>query len=196
MLILSTEPRAPEDVGFDFTRRSEITADSFLNWVRGAFEGAKGDAWQDFFEGSTRRIGMFLRNAVIYNYPGGMVQFYKDEGVIPQTSVTSATKTSTGYSVRSVPQELSVTEIGSTSDPEFPNTVEIYGWLDAGGTLSDGVSTYWLLVVDQENRLVWVASNGLQHNPSALNQQNQITTTIMNPSRNYAATDLPMIVGE
>jgi len=47
--------------------------------VINGFEGTAGANWQTFYADN---IGMFLRNAVIYNYPGGMVQFYKDQGVI------------------------------------------------------------------------------------------------------------------
>ena len=168
----------------------ETVADSFLSWIRDAFEGTAGTNWQQFYADN---IGIFLRNATIYNYPGGMVQFYKDQGVIPQTSIDTGNHTATSYSLRLAPQELDATSVASSST--LPANFAIYGWMDAGGVLSDDISTYWLLIADERNRLVWVASNGITHNPNNLNQQNAIDPTPLDPSRSYNPDDLKVILG-
>jgi hypothetical protein len=180
-----------------------------LNWVRDQeylreystvrsrrlFYNAAGEtnaaAWIDFFADN---IGMFLRNAAIHNYPGGMVQFYKHKGVIPQTSIGTATRTATNYSVRLEPVEVDATAIAASGS--LPTDNPIYGWLDAGGVLSDGISTYWLLIADESNRLVWIASNGIGHYPNILTSQNDVDPTPINPSRNYDDADFSTIIGE
>ena len=84
----------------------ETVADSFLSWVRSAFQSdSYGQNWIQFYADN---IGMFLRNAVIYNYPGSMVQFYQDQPspLIPQTSLGIATRTASDYSLRLEPTEL------------------------------------------------------------------------------------------
>jgi hypothetical protein len=196
-LLPGPEPRAADDVGFDFTRRAEITADAFLNWVRASFVDTKGQAWLNFFEDANQRIGMFLRNAVIWNYPGGMVGFYKDQGVIPQTPIATSTSFAMNYSLRLAPQEIDATLIGSSGT--LPSSVSIYRWLDAGGILGDGISTYWLLIADGSNRLLWIASAGITHDENQVKAEPPVssqTVNHLNPSRSYDAdTDLIVIIG-
>ena len=167
----------------------ETVADSFLSWIRNAFEGTSGTGWQNFY---ANNIGMFLRNAAIYSYPGGMVQFYKDQGVIPQTSIDTGNQTTTDYSVRLYPQSINATEITSTAT--LPSSFHIFGWQEIDPPLNDG-STYWLLISDNSNRLVWVAEKAIGHDPNKLNTQNQIDPTLLDPSRSYENTDISIITG-
>ena|GEM_PF-1015303 len=168
----------------------ETAADSFLNWVINGFEGTAGANWQAFYADN---IGIFLRNATIYNYPGGMVQFYKDQGVIPQMAIDTGTRTTTDYSVRLYPQPINATEITSTAS--LPSTFPIFGWQEIDPPLNDG-SVYWLLIADNNNRLVWAAEKAIGHDPNKLNTQNKIDPTLLNPSRAYTNLDLSIIMGE
>jgi hypothetical protein len=196
-LLPGEEPRTSDDIGFDFTRRGEITADSFLNWVRESFDGTKGSAWLNFYEADDednhRRIGMFLRNAVIYNYPGGMVQFYKDHDVIPQASITVGTVDDDDANVRLTPTTTDDNIIAVTVNALNTNNVPIYGWSD---TNPSGSSPYWLLVEDSVSRLVWVASNAIDYDDTKITPQNEIDDIeILSPVRPFNDTDLSIILG-
>ncbi len=171
----------------------ETVADSFLSWVRSAFQSdSYGQNWIQFYADN---IGMFLRNAVIYNYPGGMVQFYQDQPspLIPQTSLGIATRTASDYSLRLEPTELPASVIALSSS--LPTYNPIYGWMDAGQQLQDG-STYWVLIADELNRLIWIAANGIGHDPNILTSQNAVDPTLINPSREYDSADMSTIIGE
>jgi hypothetical protein len=138
----------------------ETAADAFLSWVRNAFEGGAGQAWLNFFASPQHNIGLFLRNAVIYNYPGGNVQFYKDRGVIPQAAIALGTVNPIAFQLRLTPDATADNVVGS-SVADLPNpNVEIYGWLDIEPAPGQG---YWLLVSDKDYRLVWVGALALQH---------------------------------
>lgn len=139
-------------------------------------------------------MGVFLRNAVIYQL--GMVQHYQDRGIIPQTPIAVSTSFASNYILRLAPQEVDATAFGSSSN--LPANVSIYGWLDAGGFLSDGISTYWLLVADGFDRLLWIAANGVAHDENQVKTQAQMpnaTVMYLNPARNYANTDLSTVIG-
>lgn len=196
-LLPGAEPRTSDDIGFDFTRRGEITADSFLNWVRESFDGTKGSAWLNFYEAEDvdnhRRIGMFLRNAVIYNYSGGMVQFYKDRGVIPQLSLTIGTVDDDDANVRLTPTTTDNNIVAVTANVLNLNSVPIYGWSD---TNPSGSSPYWLLVEDSVSRLVWVASNAIDYDDTKITPQNEIDDIeVLSPVRPYNDTDFSIILG-
>jgi len=177
----------------DSTKLREITADSFLNWVRFSFEGTKGQDWLNFYQDGNRRIGKFMRNAVIYTL--GMVQHYGSPSlaIIPQSPLDSGISVA-GSNVRLMPDLAGASLIGGTDS--LPTTVAIYGWLSlpVGTSLPDG-SQYWLLLADQASRLVWVAELGIQHDPSWRTTQNEINPTPLDPSRSYTNTDLNVILG-
>lgn len=186
-----------DSFGINITPTSvETVADAFLSWVRNVLEGSEGQAWRSFFESPQNNIGMFLRNAIIYNYPGGMAQFYKDEGVIPQTSITPGTLIDDTANVRLTPV-AGVTDNLLGIAANFLNpTLEIYGWTNINPS---GSSPYWLLVADKGNRLVWVASGAIQHVAVDITTENKILDTeveLMAPSRSFQSSDLNTLLGE
>jgi len=144
-----------------------VAADGFLNWVRNSFGdlSAENNAqkWRNFF---SQNIGMFLRNAVIYEKP--VVQFYEDLSLIPQSPIATFTKTSGVVNVRLTPNTTEDNIIYSTNNPSnphtdvMPQTIEVYGLVFQGGL-------YWLFIPDGRwtqngdieltGRLVWSASN-------------------------------------
>jgi hypothetical protein len=172
----------PLDSADATTKLVEITADSFLNWARVSFEGTAGQSWEGFYADN---IGMFLRNAVIYNYPGGMVQFYKDQGIIPQTSITPGTRADDNANVRLTPIVTDGNIVGISANVLNSNTNP------------SGSSPYWLLVEDKDTRLVWVASNAISHDDTQITPQNEIANIeSLSPVRPYMDDDLLTILGE
>jgi len=183
---------------------TETAADAFLNWVRDgetngyarnsfydATDETNAALWRTFFNNN---IGMFLRNAVIYGI--GMVQFYQSTGLIPPSPIATSTNFATNYVLRLAPQELDATSFGSSST--LPTTVAIYGWLDANGILGDGVSTYWLLIANGLNLLLWIAAGGIAHDENQVKAQLEITdgtVAQLNPARDYSDVDIVTIIG-
>jgi hypothetical protein len=179
--------------------KTETAADAFLNWVRHrerpTFVNAAGESqaagWISFF---ANNMGMFLRNAAIYGV--GMVQFYKDEGIIPQTSITPGTRIDDAANVRLTPDAGTTDNLIGTTGNYLNINLEIYGWSDA---TPSGTSPYWLLVADNRNRLVWVASGAIQHISADITPGNKTLPSqlaLMSPSRSFASNDLSILLGE
>jgi hypothetical protein len=191
----------------------ETAADAFLNWVRDqeylreyttsrsrrAFYDGDGEdeatAWIDFFADN---IGMFLRNAAIYNYPGRMVQFYKDRNEIPEPEITDGSlEIGFGnYGLHPSAKEITNVHWGTAAaDLSDVNSIPIYGWVTPTEAIGDG-SSYWLLIADSGNRLCWIEENAIDHNTNLLDSQNESDAMLLSPDRPYSNTDLSVILGE
>lgn len=138
---------------------------------------------------------MFLRNAVIYEYPGGMVQFYKDKGGIPQTSITIGTVGPVSFLLRLTPDSLADNVIGSSTSNLPGSNGQIFGWLNEQPAPNLPLDSYWLLVADSANRLVWVASDAIIHSEAAGRATPETIPTQLAPDRNYSSADLEVIIG-
>jgi len=180
------------------TSAVETAADGFLNWVRNSFGdlSAENNAqkWRNFFN---QNIGMFLRNAVIYTY--GMVQFYLEQEIITPPLFSAAKNQS--RSIRLYPEDNDNNLLGNT-DTYLDSTIDIYGLLPVPEGLGEG-SEYWLLVSDNRERLVWVASQAIDMtNPQLhekLNVHGAVASSLANyivANRAYQTTDLNVIIGE
>jgi hypothetical protein len=205
-LVVDTTPKArvdlfvqnyPSDASDDFTRRAEVTADSWLNWVRETFEGTKGEAWLGFYEGDPEdeedkgHIGMFLRNAVIYGI--GMVEHYQEQEMIPQTPIETGTRSVQSYILRLTPNTVDDNQIGNSAT-ELPATnIQIFGWLNIPPTIGE---PYWLFVRDMQDRLVWVAAGAVQHNSTVIQASPETNFSLFAPDRPYEDADLAILIGE
>jgi len=139
----------------------ETAADAFLNWVRGSFQDDDdGAAWEQFFD---TYIGVFLRNAAIYNYKylgNGMRQFYTEQGLIGGVAITTFVKSSIVSNVRLSPDTIvnNILYGTNTSYDRLPNT------LDIRGIFVDSSNLYWLFINEEASefpgRLVWVERGG------------------------------------
>lgn len=173
----------------------ETVADAFLSWVRDAFGDAEGESqacgWISFF---ANNIGKFLRNAVIYNYPGGMVQYYKDQGVLPSSPIAEIAKSTLSLNVRQTPDILASNILYSSLTTNLANPVLIFGLINEDP--GDG-SPYWLLVGDSSNRLVWVASSSVDSQTVTLDSLRDIwgefNDGLISPDR---LVQIDTIVGE
>jgi len=180
-----------------------MTDKCFLNWVRHSFGDLSGEnhaqQWRNFF---SQNIGMFLRNAVMYEQ--GNIDFYLDQSVILEGSTPFPIGTDfiAGYALRSKPDETSSTRLKSVELGDLPTAIIIYGWLDAGGLLGDNLSTYWLLIGTSQHYLVWIASAGIAHSESEVKSRSQISglqLNQLNPARSYmeyGLDDLSLVIGE
>jgi len=178
----------------------ETAADAFLNWVRGSFQDDDdGAAWEQFFD---TYIGVFLRNAAIYNYPGGMVQFYIDRGVIPALPITftKSLVLEDGTRVR-LSRNTSVNNILYTTNRPgdlMPDSIQTHG------IVVDG-SLYWLYIAEgspqYSGRLVWSINTIASDTPS-LSDVTQLYAAyfleesgVINPQQQFEADHLIIITG-
>lgn len=170
---------------------TETTADAFLSWVRTAFQpDTFGQNWQQFF---STNIGIFLRNAVIWQQ--GMIAYYQSVYLIPESPTDTGSKANSRL-LRLTPVEpLNNDNIIGSSSALLPDNVEIFSWNTPSVPISDG-SPYWLLVGDVENRLVWVASNGINHNVGLVTSSPQIDASQITPNRAFSGSDINIIIGE
>jgi len=123
-----------------------------------------------------------------------MVQFYKDQGVIPQTAIDTGNPTTFAYQLRLTPSSTADNVIGASNNPnDLPvANVEIYGWLDIPPSTTE---PYWLLIKDTRSRLVWVASGAIQHNSITVTASTEINPALIAPDRPYVNSDLNTITG-
>ncbi len=153
--------------------------------------------WINFF---LDKMGRFLRNAAIYHYPGGMVQFYKDQGVIPQVAIATGTVgLSRQLRLTSSEAQNANNTINKQSDTPnaLPNLVEVFGWYpppQPENALSDG-SPRWLLIVDTNNRLLWVASDAIDVGTTDVETYPQADIATLSPAIAYIESDLQIILG-
>jgi hypothetical protein len=167
---------------------TETVADAFLSWVREAFQDTAGQNWQQFF---ANNIGMFLRNAAIHQV--GMVPYYQEKGVIPSTGIPTGTKAGDDFNVRLTPELGSGNVIGLSGQLLSSGSIPIYGWSDVNQTVD---TPYWLLISDNQNRLVWVAPAAINHNENDLSSQNKIANPeLLSPIRPFEAGDLDALLG-
>lgn len=124
----------------------------------------------------------------------GLVQFYKDQGIIPQSSITPGTRVDDNANVRLTPIVADANIVGITANELNSSNISIYGWSD---TNPSAASPYWLLVEDKFTRLVWVASNAISHDDTKITPQNEIANIeSLSPVRPYVDEDLLTILGE
>jgi len=172
---------------------TEATADAFLNWVRNGFTNTTdGIAWKTFFDAN---MGMFLRNAIIYTSPGGMLQYYIDRGDVPSVPIASFAKgTGTPVRVRLSPDDsnniLYESDSANLSDP-----VKVYGLIQE--TLTP-ISNYWVMSVDNQNRLVWFASEAVVATSTELSvlYNNDFDDSLISPVRSVDTIDVNLIRGD
>jgi hypothetical protein len=166
----------------------EMAADAFLNWVRGSFFGAKGAEWQQFFDEFyqvasqtvSQRMGMFLRNAVIYR--NGMSGYFKPiifEPSQPRSFIGSAFNR-----VAPIVNEWTNVRIEATS------TV-LYGW-------AENENETWFLIGDPTDplRLLWRTIDAIEYLPDDLASDRKIIAPLrLSPGRPYTDDDLRVILG-
>jgi hypothetical protein len=166
----------------------ETVADAFLSWVQGAFQqDSYGENWQEFF---TTYMGKFLRNAAIWQI--GVVAYYQSKDIIPTISITPATRTFGSFSVRLTPAG-DILGNSSTLLPAPGENINIFGWTDVFPIEN---APYWLLVPDNENRLVWVAPGAANHIQADLTSSNKIDPELLSPLRAFSNDDLDLLLGE
>ena len=172
----------------------ETAADAFLNWVRDSFQDDDdGAAWEQFFD---TYIGVFLRNAVVYN--NGNVDFYKAQGLIPEDPFTgNISDFGSTYRVRMLPLASPDNEFGRVQDHLPMLGVEIYGW-DINESEPAVQNTYWVLVSTNENWLFWVGSRALDDDDAVknLSEFDEILTSPARPYLGSGIDDLAFIIGE
>lgn len=190
------------------TTAVETAADAFLNWVRDqeyqreyagtrsrcVFFNADGEtnaaAWITFF---VNNMGMFLRNAAIYNYPDGMVHYFQGLGTILITPITIGSPSSQSYILRLTPNTVDDNEVGDSLDGLSSVNIEIYGWLNIPPSVNE---PYWLLVRDKANRVVWVAAGAVQHNANLIQSSPETDFSSLDPSRDFIPSDLQALIGD
>jgi len=163
----------------------EIAADALLNWVRNSFMESKGTEWRNFFEANStdfgRRIGIFMRNTVIYR--NGMIQHFQPV-IYPASNFSSVIP---GSNTRLAPIVSDWTEVSIS----FSQTRH-YGWAE-----NDSYS--WFLIEDPNdprNRLLWRIVDNLEHNPEDVSSGRQINDPLLlSPGREYVDGDLRVILG-
>ena len=176
----------------------ETAADAFLNWVRGSFQDDDdGVAWEQFFD---TYIGVFLRNASIYNYPEGSVRFYLEGGLIYEPSETRPIDPTSLARIRLAPLTVSSTDLGKAFDPNKPdedNDLEqtnLFGWADV--EQANGATIRWFAIRFRETRLVWIADFGIIAQATDIAAQRRISNPLyLSPGRVFEADDLSTILG-
>jgi len=179
--------RPVQDGGDETTARIEIAADSFLNWVRDSFiyDPVPGQKWIDFF---ANRIGLFLRNGAMYHY--GSLLHYQTKGLVQNPIATG--NPIDGYKLRTTPAEETDNRNFFDFSQNLLNTqVNVYGWTQV-------VSVKWLLVEDNNQRLLWIAEGGITNLSNALTDVNKIPDANVSDfylNHPYEASDLNTILG-
>lgn len=185
----------------DSSTYTEPVADAFLNWVRLPQETTgPGLDWRNFME---NKMGMFLRNAVIYR---DMIGFYSVLGIISNNPIAVFNKSSVVTNVRLTPvNDVNIKNlIYSTNNPQdvMPSFIEVYGIIQIQGL-------YWLYVKDA-NRLVWTISSvaqtgqGTPITPQTLDlivnnnkpYQPIKIDQVIDLSQSFIAADLSIVIGK
>jgi hypothetical protein len=125
-----------------------------------------------------------------------MVTYYQEKEVIPNAPITIGTQIlDNTANVRLTPLTgINGNFIGNTGDLLDSNNLAIYGWSD---TTPSGTSPYWLLLTDENGRLVWVASGAIQHNNQDITPQTEIVNPdLLSPVRLFDDVDLALLQGE
>jgi len=188
------------------SRIVETAADTFLNWVRGSFQDDDdGAAWEQFFD---TYIGVFLRDAAIFNYPSGMVGYYLQRASIP----VPVTRNKFSGTFTLGPPNLRQTAVSQVSeniignfDDNLSNPFNVYGLINEDP--GDGAD-YWVLTNDifvlagePRNRLVWMTSSSVDGAPGTLDpiyedQGNEdFPRNSVAPGRPVDAIDLTILFG-
>jgi len=177
----------------------ETVADAFLSWVRDAFvttdpSEPEGVTWKNFFNNN---VGIFLRNSMIHNSQGGMLQYYIDRGDVPSAPIASFAKNDT-LNTRMTPSTIDNNILYQSSSSNLSNPIAIYGVINIPpGDNSD----YWVMSVDTNNRLVWIGSTAvlpindttrLQLSTLLVNN-GEFNSMLTNPSRLVDSRDLDFI---
>jgi hypothetical protein len=171
-------------VSSDPDRAIEITADAFLNWVRGSFVDTAGQQWKNFF---SSRIGKYLRNTTIYR--NEMFAHYSGNGII--SPVPTPPRLFGRANVRLTPDETAYGNNLGFSGSEFVPLTQspIYGWWE-------GPTYTWVLVdtTNTENsprRLAWIVQEGIDVQPGDLTQANRIgNASDLSPLREFGRKDI------
>jgi hypothetical protein len=179
----------------------ETVADAFLNWVRDwerptfvdkQYEDEPDEnqatAWRNFF---TSNMGMFLRNASIYRL--GMLQYYQSKGLIPLAPIATG-NILTDRPVRLAPVDNDENNQIGTATSLLIQPVEIFGWLNVATPTP--TLPYWLLVRGNNDRIVWITAEAIQHTESVVKANPQVNAPLLAPDRGYTSTDLQVITGE